>query len=255
MTARRSIHWSVSRPVLLLCMAFLLFGPILAPASAQRIARASDPLGARVLASADTKVTVTTSADVVDGNTASLALLASQPGADGAISLLEAILATNTTTVAGSLTIAFNLPTSDPGYNSGKSSWTIRVGAEPSPAPTHNKALPALTRGGVTMDGSTQPGNPSYPQIILDGYEVIEAGGLSNGITINSSDNTIRGLTLVNFYDDAVLISGPNAALNRIVGCYLGPDANGAAATEPSYFGVELRDGAHDNTIGGADAA
>jgi parallel beta-helix repeat protein len=234
-------------------MVFLVFGPFLAPASAQRLA--SDPLGGRTAASAETLITVTTSSDVVDGNTASLALLASQPGADSAVSLREAILATNSTSAAGPLAIAFNLPTSDPGYNSSKSTWTIRIGAEPPPDPASGRALPALTRGGVTIDGSTQPGNPSHPQIVLDGYEVVEAGGLSNGITINSSDNTIRGLTLVNFYDDAVLISGPNAALNRIVGCYLGPDANGAAAREPSYFGVELRDGAHDNTIGGADIA
>ena len=53
----------------------------------------------------------------------------------------------------------------------------------------------------------------------------------------------------------AVLISGPNAAANLVAGCYLGPDANGAAAVQPSYFGVELRNGAHDNIIGGADPA
>src|SRR5205085_9165861 len=99
--------------------------------------------------------------------------------------------------------------------------WTISLGAE---------ALPALARGNVTIDGSTQPGSPSFPQIILDGYNVNEAAGLSNGITITSDHNTIQGLILVNFYDDEVLISGPNAAANVVAGCYLGPDANGAAS-------------------------
>jgi len=246
MTARHSLHGSVSRPALLLYMLFLLFGPSLAPASAQRPLRPSDLKRGSITASAETLVTVTTSSDVADGNVSSLATLASQPGADGAISLREAILATNATPALGALTIAFNLPNSDPGHNAAKSTWTIALGAQ---------ALPALARGNVTIDGRTQPGSPSYPQIIMDGYNVNEAAGLSNGITITSDHNSIRGLTLVNFYDDAVLISGPNAAANLVAGCYLGPDANGAAAVQPSYFGVELRNGAHDNLIGGADPA
>jgi parallel beta-helix repeat protein len=245
MTARYSLHWSVSRQALLLCMLFLLFGPSLAPASAQRPLRPSDPNRGPVTASAETLATVTTSSDVADGNVSSLATLASQPGTDGAISLREAILATNATPAAGALTIAFNLPNSDPGHNAAKSTWTIVLGAQ---------ALPALARGNVTLDGSTQPGSPNYPQIILDGYNVNEAAGLSNGITITSDHNSILGLTLVNFYDDAVLISGPNAAANLVAGCYLGPDANGADAVQPSYFGVDLRNGAHDNIIGGADS-
>jgi parallel beta-helix repeat protein len=190
-------------------------------------------------------VTVTTSSDAADGNVSSLAALASQPGADGAISLREAILATNAMPATGALRIAFNLPNSDPGYNAAKSTWTFTLGTQ---------ALPALTRGNVTLDGSSQLGNPTYPQIILDGFIVNDPAG-NNGITITSDHNTIRGLTLVNFYDDAVLISGANAAANLIVGCYLGPDANGAVAAQPSYFGVELRNGAHDNMIGGADPA
>ncbi len=247
MTARYSLHWSVRRQALLLCMIFLLFGPSLAPASAQRLLRPSDMNEGPATASADTLVTVTTSSDVADGNVSSLAALSSQPGADGAISLREAILAANATSAAtGVLTIAFNLPNSDLGRNAAKSTWTFTLGAQ---------ALPALVRGNVTIDGTTQPGNPSYPQIILDGYNVTEADGLNNGITITSDHNSVRGLTLWNFYDAAVLISGPNAAANLIAGCYLGPDANGAAAEQPSSFGVRLNNGAHDNTIGGADPA
>jgi len=227
-------------------MLFLLFGPILAPVSAQRPLRPSDSNGGLAAASADTLATVTTSADVVDGDVSSLAALAIHPGADRKISLREAILATNATPVAGALTIAFDLPMSDSGYDAATSTWTIALGAQ---------ALPALARGDVAIDGSTESDNLGYPQIILDGYNVNEAAGLSNGITITSDHNTIRGLTLVNFYDDAVLISGPNAAANLVAGCYLGPDATGAVAVQPSYFGVDLRNGAHDNMIGGADPA
>jgi parallel beta-helix repeat protein len=173
-------------------------------------------------------------------------MLASHPGPDGAISLREAILATNATSVAGTLTVAFGLPNSDPGYDAGNTTWTLTLGTQ---------ALPPLTRGNVMIDGSSQPGSAGYPQIVLDGFNVIEAEGFSNGITITSDHNTILGLTLVNFYDDAVLISGPNAAANVVAGCYIGPDADGAAPAQPSYFGVAINDGAHDNMIGGAAPA
>jgi parallel beta-helix repeat protein len=246
MIARHALHWGVSRRALLLCMLFLLFGPSLAPASAQRLLRPSDPNRGSAIVSAETLATVTASSDVADGNVSSLATLISQPGADGEISLREAILATNVTPGTDALMIAFDLPDSDPGYDADNSTWTISLGTQ---------ALPALTRGNVTIDGSTQPGSPGYPQIVLEGFNVNEPSGLNNGITITSDHNSILGLTLVNFYDDAVLISGPNAAANLVAGCYLGPDANGAAPEQPSYFGVEIRNGAHDNLIGGADPA
>jgi parallel beta-helix repeat protein len=246
MTARNAPQRGMSRQALLLCVLVFLFGPSIASASAQRLLRPSELNRGFVSSSAETLVTVSTSSDTADGNVSSLGALASQPGADGAISLREAILATNATPVTGALVIAFGLPTSDPGYNAAKSTWTLTLGVV---------ALPALARGNVTIDGSSQPGSTSYPQIILDGYNVTEDAGLSNGITITSNRNTVRGLTLMNFYDDAVLISGPNAAANVIAGCYLGPDGNASAPALPSYFGVELRNGAHDNLIGGADPA
>jgi hypothetical protein len=77
MTARLALHWSMSRRALLLCMLFLLFGPSMAPASAQHTARPSDPNGGFAAASAETLATVTASSDVVDGNVSSLAALAS----------------------------------------------------------------------------------------------------------------------------------------------------------------------------------
>src|SRR5215212_4626778 len=100
MTARHYIRWSVSRPALLLCMLFLLFGPSLAPASAQHPLRPTDPNEGPAAPSAETLATVTTSSDLVDGNVSSLVTLASQPGSDSKVSLREAILATNATPAA-----------------------------------------------------------------------------------------------------------------------------------------------------------
>src|SRR5262249_21896376 len=54
---------------------------------------------------------VTTTADTVDGTTTSVANLIANPGADGRISLREAILATNAT--AGPDTITFGIPLTD----------------------------------------------------------------------------------------------------------------------------------------------
>ncbi|HEX9373917.1 MAG TPA: right-handed parallel beta-helix repeat-containing protein [Roseiflexaceae bacterium] len=246
MPAKRYMRGSLALRALLLCMLFLLFGPTTAPASVHGAAAVS-ALGARSLAAAaPTSVTVTTTSDVADGDTTTFASLIGHPGADGAISLREAILASNSTATGTPLTIAFDIPSGTPGHNAQNGTWTITLGAQ---------ALPPLTHGSVTIDGTTQPGAPGHPQIVLDGFNVYEAAGLSNGLTITSSHNTIRGLTLANFYDDAVLIDGPNAAYNQIAGCYLGPDADGEMAAQPSYFGVELRNGAHDNLIGGASSA
>jgi titin len=191
-------------------------------------------------------ISVTTTSDVVDGNTGSIAALTAQPGADGAVSLREALLAANAVTDTAALTIGFSIPVGAPGYSGASGTWTITLGAQ---------ALPPLSRGKITIDGTSQPGSSSRPQIVLDGYNVYEAAGLSNGITISSASNTVRGLTLMNFYDDAVLIDGPNAASNQIVGNYIGTNSTGGAPTQTSYFGVEIRNGAHGNTIGGASAA
>ena len=54
---------------------------------------------------------MTTTADTVDGVTTSVANLIASPGADGRISLREAILATNAT--AGTDTIRFGIPLTD----------------------------------------------------------------------------------------------------------------------------------------------
>ena len=51
------------------------------------------------------QITVTTSADVLDGNTSSLSALTATPGADGFVSLREALLATNNTAGADTINL------------------------------------------------------------------------------------------------------------------------------------------------------
>lgn len=191
---------------------------------------------------ADT-VAVTTTADTVDGATNSFAILNSQPGPDGAISLREAMLAANAIQAGSPLTITFSIAPSDPGYNSASGTWTITLGS----------ALPSLTRGAVLIDGATQAQSPR-PPIVLDGYNVNEAAGFSNGITIASAGNTLRQLTLMNFWDNGIVLTGASATDNRVLGCYIGTDAAGSGA-QPNGTGIDIRVGASRNMIGGAGVA
>jgi parallel beta-helix repeat protein len=194
-------------------------------------------------------VTVTTTADVADGDTGSFSNLNSQPGSDGVISLREALQAANATpTPTPTLRINFNIPITDTGYYSVTQAWTIPVGS------VDGTALPRLERGDVRIDGSTQPGGANHPRIVLDGANVLEAPGFSNGLAIASSNNLVSDLVLTNFVDDGILLDGAAAAGNRVAGCYIGTDANGRDA-QPNGTGVDLRAGAHDNQIGGSASA
>jgi hypothetical protein len=244
MPSKQRMRKGYARWAALLCMLFLLSGPTTASTFARSAGSAASNAGASLVSIA-TSVTVSTTSDTADGNATSFNALIASPGADGAISLRESILASNTMTITGGLTIRFNIPLSDSGYNASAGTWTITMGA---------KALPPLTHGNLLIDGASQPGDLSRPRVVLDGFNVTEEPGLSNGITISSGYNIVRGLTLMNFYDDVVLLSGPQAVHNQITGCYLGPDALGAPASQGSWIGVHVLDGAHDNIIGG-DAA
>ncbi|MFL5803892.1 MAG: right-handed parallel beta-helix repeat-containing protein [Roseiflexaceae bacterium] len=239
-TRESGAQWAPLRWVIFLLLAML---PALS-------VRAMPAQGARiVVASPANQVAVTTTMDIVDGDTSTFARLNSQPGLDGAISLREALLAANTTPTATlALTITFSIPITDTGYDATNNTWTIPVGGQDS------TALPPLARGNLRIDGTTQPGTSSHPRIVLDGYDVYEADGFMIGLTIISGGNTVRGLALANFYDISIVLSGAAAANNQIVGCYIGTDALGLNPQTYGLVGVEVRDGAHDNLIGGSTA-
>lgn len=164
--------------------------------------------------------TVSTLEDTADGDTTTLAHLMAYPGADGVISLREAIVAANNR--AGADTITFNV------------SGTILIGT----------GLPALTdvAGGTTIDGG--------------GDIVLSGDGLSGAIgalELESADNVLKGLSIVEFPGVAVAISGAGATGNTITGCFIGTDG-----TEPlanGGHGIEISGGATDNVIGGTEVA
>ncbi len=170
--------------------------------------------------------------------------------AGGQCTLRAAIQEANAS--AGPHTIAFNIPTASPGYDTA-GFWRIQPAS----------ALPPLTSGNVTIDGRTQPtGNSAWthPRIVLDGSLI--TGG-ANGLTITSSGNTIRRLTIQNFVTSSsdligitgggIFIRDPGATNNRIHGCYLGTTPDGGSAAANRFAGVLVRN-AGNNIIGNPTA-
>ncbi len=181
-------------------------------------------------------VVVDTVSDVSDGTTTSIANLGNARGADGFISLREAILATNNTANGGTPDkIVFAIE--DTGWN------TIRL----------SSVLPTITDS-VIIDATTDNSfaiNGNRPAVILDGENVLT--GLVLGS--NADGSTIRGLVIRDFGGDGIqILAGSNN--NTIAGNYIGR-LNGNGLDE----GVVERNGGDgiyvlgaNNTIGGTVA-
>ena len=185
------------------------------------------------VSSAQAVVTVDTAADTSDGDTSSLSTLLANKGADGSISLREAIAAANNTANGASVDrITFSI--------SGTGVHSLNVGS----------ALPSITDA-VILDATTDDSfaaNGSRPAIVLDGSG---AGGGADGVTLQSgaSGSTVKGFSIVGF-SSALYITGDN---NTIQGNYLGVNATGSTAVANAN-GIDIIGGA-GNLIGGTTAA
>jgi CSLREA domain-containing protein len=208
-------------------------------------------------------VTVTTTADTVDGTTTSVAALLAAPGGDGAVSLREAILAANAT--GGAQTIRFAIPLSDPNYAGGV--YTITLAS----------LLPQLT-GAVTLDGTTQTTaigdtNPgllgtggtvgvdalALGQVARPEIEIVDGGSVSVGLDLAAAGITVRGLAMQGF-DVAVLRLRSTASNALIEGNVLGSGATafvdpGSGARSDTIVESMGADGGtlRNNLIGFAD--
>jgi hypothetical protein len=167
----------------------------------------------------------------------------------GAGSLRQAILDVNS--YAGpNAHICFNIPTTDPGYQSSTGAFIIK--------PTY--ALPTLTDA-VVIDGYTQPGaspntltigDNAVLKIVLDG----SLAGTVDGLVIAGGNSTVRGLVIDNFAPGAIdLYAGLvlNGSGNDIVtGNFIGTDVTGElAAANANGISVD----SPDNTIGSPSPA
>ncbi|MBI5032474.1 MAG: right-handed parallel beta-helix repeat-containing protein [Chloroflexi bacterium] len=208
---RRNISW-IAAPVLLLALTLAFKQDIVWAAS----------------------VTVNSTTDISDGDTSSIANLIANPGADGVISLREAIEATNSTT--GSDSIAFNI--------SGCSGVCTIQPLSP---------LPVISDGGTMIDGYTQPGAVKATDV-LSATLLIEIDGTQAGeadcFTITSSNNVLMGLVINRFGKNGVTIYGSAAVSNTVSGNYIGTNANGLQALGNQSRGVYIQFSSH-NLIGG----
>jgi VCBS repeat-containing protein len=194
----------------------------------------------RNLLSGNPILVVDTVSDTADGNTSSIANLLANKGADGKVSLREAILAANNTANSGGPdVIQFNIP--------GGGLHTIQPGS----------ALPTITDP-VLIDGWTQSGFSGPPLIELDGSL---AGANVQGLTISGGNTTVRGLVINRFTGNGILITG--SGNSQIEGNYIGTDATGTVALGNGFGGVLINNGlagiliygSASNVIGGSTAA
>ncbi|WP_372898259.1 DUF4347 domain-containing protein, partial [Stieleria sp.] len=188
-------------------------------------------------ASAVHTLTVDTANDVSDGDTTSIDALLANKGADGLISLREAIWATNNTT---------NLDASTPdvinfAIGAVGSQQTI-VLAEALPALTDSVVLDAMSQGGVAYSGN--------PLIEIDASAT--ANFATAAITVWTSDSTVRGFIVNGSTDEGIEIagsSGHGAADNNIIeNNWVGIDSTGAAAANAD-IGILVVNGASGNIV------
>ncbi len=181
------------------------------------------------------QLVVDTTSDVSDGDTSSIQNLLLDKGADGQISLREAIEAANATPNGDSAdVIHFEIADALVG-----GVHTIDVSAS---------GLPTITDA-VVIDGTTDSDFSGTPIIELNGTSYA-GDGLT--LTTGSDGSTIRGLTINRFGDAGIRIN--DSANNTIVGNWIGVDRDGTADLGNAGDGIGIVAGAN-NTIGGATAA
>jgi len=189
---------------------------------------------------------VTATATSTTGDTSPFATPVSVPipflvtttAVSGTGSLAAAIAGANSdTTNPNADTIAFQIPTTDPNYNSTTNTWTITI--------TSGNLLQPITRP-VILDATSQPGFAGSPVIVIDGNG-LSGDGLQLGT--GSGGSTIKGLDIVDFVGPGIDIESSN---NTVQADYLGINAAGAAAGPGNHVGVLIN--GSNNIIGGTSA-
>ncbi|MEX2317370.1 MAG: proprotein convertase P-domain-containing protein [Pirellulales bacterium] len=194
-------------------------------------------------------VEVSNATDVNDGTVTSIAALIAAPGADGGISLREAILAANNTANSGGVPDEIHFAIAGAGVH------TIKPLAA-------NGQLPSIDDP-VVMNGYTQIGatpNTNGTDMGLDTVLLIELDGSMAGagddglqIVAGGGGSTIKGLVINRFGDDGIQIA--DASDNFIVGNFIGTDTAGNADAGNVEDGVLITFTSANNHIGGVNPA
>ena len=231
---------------------------------------------ANVTATSTGIIVVDTTSDVSDGTTTSITNLGNARGADGRISLREAIAAANATANGGTPDkIVFNIPLTDANHVYYSNNAVAGTFSAPVATALADSAITdfdadylagtarswyRLALSGtdlnvsqaVIIDGSTQAGYDPAKGPIIE----LNAAGISsgdpNGLTLTTGGSTVRGLVINRAGDDAIEID-VGAGGSTIVGNYLGTDVSGLNTTYGNGYGITVKpDG---NVIGGLTPA
>ena len=168
--------------------------------------------GSAAGAQAQTTITVDTTSDVADFGGAQT--VADLPGPDGQTSFREATIASTNT--AGPETIAFDIPTSDPGFTGEE--FVIRI--DPDPVPQQVAFGLEIGDDATTIDATTQPGG--FPIVVEGGPQ--STTDSDGGLRIASSGNAVIGLGIRGYTNGLQVDGGSN---NRIVDVTATGNANG----------------------------
>ena len=170
----------------------------------------------------------------------------------------------------GNYEIDFNIPTSDPGYNSATGTFLIQPVSESVPGALDNFALPPVNAT-VTIDGYTQPGaspntlaNGDNAKILIqiDGSKATTPGG-AGFVPFDDIGSVFRGFDFTGWTNPAIsnnTASGAegieaNGVGDFIEGNFFGTDTTGKTAA-PNRIGIFADNGplfgsAPGNIIGG----
>ena len=154
---------------------------------------------------------------------------------------------TVTDTPAATPTITFQIPNTDPGFSGGV--FTIKP-SDRMTAPGNSTTIDATTQ--TTFGGDT---NPSGPEVVLNGVLQNDPSTFGLGFRLSGANVTIKGFVINGFSTQGILIIGAGATGNTVSGCYIGTNAAGTAAVANAFAGIEIKDGATNNVIGGTTTA
>lgn len=197
---------------------------------------ASPPAASEEVRPALTTITVDTSRDF---NTSKSEICTGEPVNE--CSLRRAIVEART--ASKPVIIKFNIPTSDPGYDSSLKVWVLEIKKSTSDIFTFRRL-----NGQITIDGTTQPnGRAVGPKIFLRSPDP-QKDGLLVGDVAGDDEHTIRGLGFQNFRTHILLNTDNNVIEDNWFG--LTEDGNGIYVRNNN-----LEDGSGSAGIGFAGGA
>jgi CSLREA domain-containing protein len=151
---------------------------------------------------------------------------------DGVCTLREAITVANGTPITDCTPVGTG-PVSEIRFSPAVFPGTINV----------TTPLPALTAGGVTIDGDLNGDNLS--EVIIAG-----APGAGSGLIISSAQNVLRSLIIVSFPGSGIVITGAGATENLVINTYIGTDDTSDPLLGNGQNGILIDNGASNNIIG-----